>query len=271
MYIFNKTHFFQKYINKKTTIGQIQRLQHIYYLSCIMPPKLKATRKSVSFQHSSDESVSKSQYILKREFPQIETSTLTIPFHAILMIFGLYKAGLTANASEVMLKGILSLIPLQLLYGYLITTRFTEKSKKSKTQNSSENVPLLLAGGVVISLVLSVPLFVLLILLGAPLASHLKETYLLSIHLSLLIFYPLLILYKYDYKLLIKFLDADGVYNAIAKNQILFSAVLAVIGTWFGIIPIPLDWDRDWQQWPITLLTGAYIGSFVGGVSCFIF
>lgn len=236
-----------------------------------MPPKLKATRKSVSFQHLSDESISKSQYILKSEFPKIETSTLTIPFHSILMILGLYKAGLTSNASGVMLKGILSLIPLQLLYGYLITTRATDKSKKTKTQNNSENLPLLLSGGVVISLVLSVPLFVLLILLGAPLGSHLKETYLLSMHLSLLIFYPLLILYKYDYKLLVKFLDSDGVYNAIAKNQVLLSAVLAIIGTWLGVIPIPLDWDRDWQQWPITLLTGSYIGSFVGGVLSFIF
>lgn len=236
-----------------------------------MPPKLKATRKSVSFQHLSDEDVSKSQYILKSEFPRIETSILTIPFQSALLIFGLYKFGLTNDIYGVMLKGIFSLIPLQLLYGYLITTRSTEKEKKSKSHNSSENVPLLLAGGIVISLVLSAPLFVALILLGAPLASHLKETYLLSIHLSLLIFYPLLVLYKYDYKLLVKFLDTDGVYNAIAKNQILLSAVLAVIGTWFGVIPIPLDWDRDWQQWPITLLTGAYIGSFVGGIACFLF
>lgn len=236
-----------------------------------MPPKLKATRKSVSFQHLSDEGVSKSQNILKSEFPRIETSLLTIPFHSFLLIFGLYKFGLTDDIYGVMLKGIFNLIPLQLLYGYLITTRSTEKSKKSKSQNSSESIPLLLAGGIVICLILSIPLFVVLILLGAPLASHLKETYLLSIHLSLLIFYPLLVLYKYDYKLLLKFLNTDDVYNAIAKNQILLSAVLAVIGTWIGVIPIPLDWDREWQQWPITLLTGGYLGSFMGGIICFIF
>lgn len=28
-------------------------------------------------------------------------------------------------------------------------------------------------------------------------------------------------------------------------------------------VPIPLDWDRDWQKWPVTIVTGAYAGWFV--------
>ena len=28
-------------------------------------------------------------------------------------------------------------------------------------------------------------------------------------------------------------------------------------------VPIPLDWDRDWQKWPVTIVTGSYIGWFV--------
>ena len=28
-------------------------------------------------------------------------------------------------------------------------------------------------------------------------------------------------------------------------------------------VPIPLDWDRDWQKWPVTIVTGAYLGWFV--------
>jgi len=36
------------------------------------------------------------------------------------------------------------------------------------------------------------------------------------------------------------------------------------IGAWFGAVPIPLDWDRDWQRWPITIVTGAYIGWAIG-------
>ena len=32
------------------------------------------------------------------------------------------------------------------------------------------------------------------------------------------------------------------------------------VGSWLGAIPIPLDWDRDWQAWPITIVTGSYLG-----------
>lgn len=32
------------------------------------------------------------------------------------------------------------------------------------------------------------------------------------------------------------------------------------VGAWLGAIPIPLDWDRDWQKWPVTIVVGAYLG-----------
>ncbi len=38
------------------------------------------------------------------------------------------------------------------------------------------------------------------------------------------------------------------------------------IGAWLGVMPIPLDWDRDWQQWPITVLVGAYLGCSVATI-----
>ena len=44
------------------------------------------------------------------------------------------------------------------------------------------------------------------------------------------------------------------------------AAVGGVLGTWLGAIPIPLDWDREWQKWPVTVVAGAYVGSLVGKV-----
>jgi phosphatidylinositol glycan class F len=38
----------------------------------------------------------------------------------------------------------------------------------------------------------------------------------------------------------------------------------AVLGAWLGAVPIPLDWDRDWQRWPVTILVGLYVGHCVG-------
>lgn len=38
----------------------------------------------------------------------------------------------------------------------------------------------------------------------------------------------------------------------------------AVIGAWFGAWPMPLDWERPWQEWPICVTYGAMGGYLVG-------
>lgn len=44
------------------------------------------------------------------------------------------------------------------------------------------------------------------------------------------------------------------------ERWILGSAIGATAGAWFGVWPIPLDWERWWQAWPIPCLVGALIG-----------
>lgn len=41
-------------------------------------------------------------------------------------------------------------------------------------------------------------------------------------------------------------------------------AIGSIMGSWFGAIPIPLDWDRPWQAWPVTCVYGTLIGYFIG-------
>jgi len=33
-----------------------------------------------------------------------------------------------------------------------------------------------------------------------------------------------------------------------------------LVGGWIGAVPMALDWDRDWQAWPVTVLVGCYAG-----------
>ncbi|KAL4332187.1 hypothetical protein GQ457_07G032820 [Hibiscus cannabinus] len=40
----------------------------------------------------------------------------------------------------------------------------------------------------------------------------------------------------------------------------------AVIGAWFGAWPMPLDWERPWQDWPICVSYGAMAGYVAGMV-----
>lgn len=43
----------------------------------------------------------------------------------------------------------------------------------------------------------------------------------------------------------------------------------AVIGAWFGAWPMPLDWERPWQEWPICVSYGAMAGYLVAIVASF--
>lgn len=47
-------------------------------------------------------------------------------------------------------------------------------------------------------------------------------------------------------------------------DELTGAAMGVLLGAWVGAVPIPLDWDRDWQRWPVTVLAGAYIGWAVG-------
>ncbi|PKI40795.1 hypothetical protein CRG98_038806 [Punica granatum] len=45
----------------------------------------------------------------------------------------------------------------------------------------------------------------------------------------------------------------------------------AIIGAWFGAWPMPLDWERPWQDWPICVTYGAILGYVLGMVASIVF
>ncbi|XP_010497615.1 PREDICTED: phosphatidylinositol-glycan biosynthesis class F protein [Camelina sativa] len=50
------------------------------------------------------------------------------------------------------------------------------------------------------------------------------------------------------------------------EYMILTPAYGAIIGGWFGAWPMPLDWERPWQEWPICVCYGAIGGYVVGQI-----
>ncbi|KAG7191484.1 Glycosylphosphatidylinositol (GPI) anchor assembly protein [Scheffersomyces spartinae] len=199
--------------------------------------------------------------------PILTNRILLIPIHYALNLAGMFWFGLMENTQKTLLKGALNLAVMQIAYDYLIV-RLLKTSAKDST-----NTPLLVIGSIIVCLLLSFPLSVLLIILGAPVTSHLYLTYLLALHLSLIVINPILVVYQFQldkfYQSLQFSNDSQVFKSVILKSSILLSAFLAVLGTWLGVIPIPLDWDRPWQAWPITLVTGGYTGAFLGGlISC---
>ncbi|PRP87374.1 phosphatidylinositol glycan, class F [Planoprotostelium fungivorum] len=48
------------------------------------------------------------------------------------------------------------------------------------------------------------------------------------------------------------------------ERSVSFPIIGATIGSWIGALPIPLDWDRPWQQWPISCVIGCVVGHSCG-------
>ncbi|ODQ80698.1 hypothetical protein BABINDRAFT_160931 [Babjeviella inositovora NRRL Y-12698] len=195
--------------------------------------------------------------------PPSETSRslLNVPIHALLLIWSYFSFGLTRDVAGTMARMIPNLILLQIGYAYVLLSKGKTKRTKKKGRGN-DNV--LIYASLFVALVASIPIFSVLVLFGSPLYDHLKETYLLALHLSFLIIYPLLVVYQYDLE--VWFNLATFNVDSLAQNPVYVSSVAAFVGAWLGVFPIPLDWDRPWQAWPITLLVGSYLGYFVGGV-----
>ena len=49
------------------------------------------------------------------------------------------------------------------------------------------------------------------------------------------------------------------------------SALGACVGAWFGALPIPLDWDRAWQKWPVSVVRGMTLGQLVGATMAIVY
>ncbi|KAJ4295032.1 Glycosylphosphatidylinositol (GPI) anchor assembly protein [Kalmusia sp. IMI 367209] len=109
------------------------------------------------------------------------------------------------------------------------------------------------------SLAVAPLLTAILVLFGAPLTTHHSHTLLCGAHISFLATLPLVYVHGVDggkwREIVALLLPIDEVYGGMIGT---------VFGAWLGAIPIPLDWDREWQKWPVTIVTGAYAGYALG-------
>ncbi|KAK5992315.1 Glycosylphosphatidylinositol anchor biosynthesis protein 11 [Cladobotryum mycophilum] len=111
----------------------------------------------------------------------------------------------------------------------------------------------------VLSVIATPVVHLLFVLFGAPFLDHVSHTLLCAAHFSLLGLFPIFFARGLDSQALI------AVAGASAPLDETFGGLLgAVLGAWLGAVPIPLDWDREWQKWPVTIVCGLYAGSCLG-------
>lgn len=104
---------------------------------------------------------------------------------------------------------------------------------------------------------------VLALILGAPLypTTLLPHTLVLSAHVSLLGTLP--IFYTHGVSAA-AWRDVCAAWLPFDESGVWGGSVGVVVGAWFGAVPMALDWDRDWQRWPCTVLWAAVIGWAIG-------
>ena len=108
-----------------------------------------------------------------------------------------------------------------------------------------------------------IPLTLIALVLGAPLypTSSLPLTLLLSLHVSALSFPPLFYTHGVSAP---AWRDISAAWLPFDAAGVWGGAVGAFVGGWVGAIPIALDWDREWQKWPCTVVWGVVLGWSVG-------
>jgi len=101
---------------------------------------------------------------------------------------------------------------------------------------------------------------------GAPVLSHWYETGSFCLLVVLLTAYPcLLVLGPSPSALLALYCSTDTETCPLGATLYL-NSVCSLAGAWLGAVPLPLDWDRPWQAWPITCCLGAVAGHVAGNV-----
>ncbi|RDW62832.1 hypothetical protein BP5796_11134 [Coleophoma crateriformis] len=201
-----------------------------------------------------------------------EVARIFTHIHPVLLLSAYYARfhSLVADPVHTLLSGILPLAITQILYAVLCLPatgsdkRPTLKKKlnapkKVSSDNNLVSKVFTVFFALVLSLLSTPVLAAVQVLFGAPITTHLLHTLLGSAHIALLAAFPLIYVHGSDSA---KWREIASAYSP--ADEIFGGSVGCLVGAWLGAVPIPLDWDREWQKWPVTIVTGAYMGYVAG-------
>ncbi|CAK7224342.1 Glycosylphosphatidylinositol (GPI) anchor assembly protein [Sporothrix bragantina] len=139
----------------------------------------------------------------------------------------------------------------------------SSKKRKARKDGRKPNVIVTTTLSLILTALATPLVHLVLVLFGAPFLAQTSRTFLCAAHLAVLGLYP--VIYT-------RGTDGTGAWRALASGSQTARQLDAAVGglwgacagAWLGAVPIPLDWDRSWQQWPITVVVGIYLGHAVG-------
>ncbi|XP_063858306.1 phosphatidylinositol-glycan biosynthesis class F protein-like [Scylla paramamosain] len=126
---------------------------------------------------------------------------------------------------------------------------------KAKTKKHSKIFETFLV--VLLSVCSVIGTHVVVVLFGAYVIENIEATFTLSLLVASLAFIrPLITLGR---SAVINLLERQNIESEVKSFAVL-------VATWAGAFPIPLDWDRPWQVWPLTCSIGAILGELGASV-----
>lgn len=103
---------------------------------------------------------------------------------------------------------------------------------------------------------------------GASLIDSMPQTLFFSLFMAIICVAPSIILFEHTDPLsLFDRLFIKQEFRGDAEYRFMRISLNSVLGAWLGALVIPLDWDRWWQEWPISCCFGAILGAFYGALT----
>ncbi|KAI8998383.1 GPI biosynthesis protein Pig-F [Gaertneriomyces semiglobifer] len=103
-----------------------------------------------------------------------------------------------------------------------------------------------------------------MVLFGAPLFDLVERTWLAAIAFALIALFPVGATLKGDGDLWMHVFRPSSSTSSPIQSLVTIPLVGATIGAWASAVALPLDWQTEWQRWPVASNYGALIGYQIG-------
>ncbi|KAJ2798044.1 hypothetical protein H4R20_004966 [Coemansia guatemalensis] len=144
-----------------------------------------------------------------------------------------------------------------LAYGDIYCFRIRDRAARKKSVGARINNVLNMAMATILAAVIIAIGFVLF---GAPIALKHAETFMAALNVALLAVTPAILTLKANVESWQRALLSTE--NKTVSEKWAAGFFWLTIGfTWASAYFIPLDWERPWQQWPIPIVFGAFVGN----------
>ncbi|XP_055845719.1 uncharacterized protein LOC129911802 isoform X1 [Episyrphus balteatus] len=150
--------------------------------------------------------------------------------------------------------------------GRLETSNLTAKQRQKKAAYFSARE---IFGGLLMQFLCTMLYAFICIILGAPVLQNYEQTFVLAMVLTLMTVSPTVFLLGGGGSLQVCFCEKVEFLTKseeISLDLFKYNAVGAIFGAWAGSVVAPLDWDRDWQVYPIPNVVGALLGCGLGNI-----